>query len=809
MTGEKPACRQAGKKYKANLFFIIILLSAGFFGFGKNSLAASPKIIINEIQISGGVGKTTQEFVELYNFGDTPVDLGTLPLKLHIVNSTGSQDTSKTLTYTNRIIQPAGYFLIASTDYTEETPDVTYSASSNSLVSDGAVYISTSATKNTSVISLVCWGSSQKCDLSLANPQGGYTLEKNVAGDWQESYVLGGTPGFENFTGNDIKPEPIVYSDEIQINELSPNPTDGKEFVEFYNSGGEPVNLKGWKLQDANLENKKTFCTIASDLKIDPNSYAIFYLDDCDTSIALNNSGGDKLILFNPNQKPVSESDYTEDAKAGYTYAFDGTDWQWTSQPTPGAKNKFDEIKENAPDDNPSDSTTSICNSAICLNEILPNPKGDEVAGEYIEIFNSGDTDIAINSWTLKDKSSTKYIFPDDTKIEAGKYLVIYRADFKFSMNNSGAETVFLLDKDDKLVSSVSYNGAKENVSYNFDGAFWHWSRYLTPGKVNKFNHAPKIKIGKIKNAYAGVPISFTANTRDQDKDKLKYSWNFGDGHRSYLKNPTHIYLKKKKYTAIFTVDDGSEKFAKTISVQVKSYPKANIKIVQLSPNPAGNDTGQEKIVLLNTSKRKINLKGWKIATGSKKLINHIINSDVLLSPNETKAITNADAFFYLNNTAMKLELRYPNGKTADKLAYQKDNIAEDEIYKKTGSQWAWIAPPTENKLALVESPAENSSVLVDNQEIQNNLGKYSENTDWQKKGENKIVLASYATNLSLPKNLGSEPRILGASTVRDNSEYFAFGRPYAPEPHWAMKLVISFGEILNSILNKALNFFS
>jgi len=444
----------------------------------------------------------------------------------------------------------------------------------------------------------------------------------------------------------------------------------------------------------------------------------------------------------------------------------------------------------------------------VYLNEILPNPKDDEKTGEYIEIFNASNSDADISGWILKDASKTKYVFPDGAKIEPGKYLVIYRADFKFAMNNSGQETVSLLDKDGKIISSVTYNSAKENISYNFDGAFWHWSRFLTPGEENKFNHAPKIKISKIKNAYAGVPVSFSASVKDKDRDKLKYAWDFGDGHKSYLQNPTHIYLKKKKYIATFMVDDGSEKFAKTLSVKVQSYPKQDVKIVKLNPNPASKATGQESIVLLNNSKKKINLKGWKIATGSKKLINHIINSDISLRPNETKKITRADAFFYLNNFAMKLELRYPNGKTADKVAYAKEKIAEDEIYQKTNGKWAWIAPPAENKLVLADSPTENNPVVATygDTEIQNNLGKQTIN---ETKAKNKIILANYATDLSLPDDLASRPRVLGAETVNNSENYYTFTPPAPPEKHWAIKFLENIGMSANSILNKFILLFN
>ena len=65
------------------------------------------------------VGGSTadEEFVELFNPTSADIDLAALPLKLHIINSTGATDTNKTLHFTQSIIKAHGYFLIASSVY--------------------------------------------------------------------------------------------------------------------------------------------------------------------------------------------------------------------------------------------------------------------------------------------------------------------------------------------------------------------------------------------------------------------------------------------------------------------------------------------------------------------------------------------------------------------------------------------------------------------------------------------------------------------------------------------------------------------
>lgn len=793
----------AGRRGKKILVFLFsLLLSAGFFGFTVTSTAKDTSVVINEVQIAGE--SPDDDFIELYNPGCKDLDISGWKLRKRTKSGT---ESSIKVTSKGKIIKAKGYFLWVNSKGTlsekvepDETSQVILSENYSIALLDASGEIIDSLT----------WGASDKpfdnSFLFPANPEKNQSLKRK-----NNDFEISNSPSPQNsdeIIEEELKkcitkpPLSVVYSDKIRINELLPNSSGDEntdEFIELYNFSSELIALENWQLKD---KSGKTYTF--PKINVAGGDYLAVYSKD--SKIALNNSGLEDVSLLNPDDEVVFYISYTDADRMDFSYSFETDDtWQWTFPPTPREKNRFDEP---VPPEDQIDNNISTCNGSICLNEILPNPKGDEKTGEFVEIYNAEDSIIDLAGWTLKDSSKTKYTFPTDAKIEPGKYSVIYRTDFKFAMNNSGHETIYLLDKSGKTASLVSYNGAKENVSYNFDGAFWHWSRFLTPKKENRFNHAPKVKIKKNKEAFAGVPVAFEASVKDKDKDKVKYIWDFGDGHKSYLKNPTHIYLKRKKYTVTFTVDDGSEKFAKTISMQVKSYPKADIKIVQLSPNPAGNDMGKEKIVLLNNSKKKINLKGWKIATGSKKLINHLIANDFLIEPGKTASITRQNAFFYLNNTVMKLELRYPNGKTADKVAYQKEKINENEIYKKTNGQWAWIAPEAENKLALAENLVENNPVLADNQEIQNNLGKYSTDPQWQKKKENAIVLASYATNLSLPKDFSNQPRVLGASTIQNDSDYFSFGRPYVPEPHWAVKFVNSLGSKINQLLNKLIGYF-
>ncbi|MEK7598105.1 MAG: PKD domain-containing protein, partial [Patescibacteria group bacterium] len=238
----------------------------------------------------------------------------------------------------------------------------------------------------------------------------------------------------------------------------------------------------------------------------------------------------------------------------------------------------------------------------------------------------------------------------------------------------------------------------------------WRWSKFLTAGAENKFNNLPEVSKKKDKKIYVGIYADFSAKGSDKDGDKLKFTWDFGDGgSKSYKKETRHKFKKAGKYKVTLKVSDGSEDKIETFNVRVEKFPQSKVKIVSVSPNPTGKDSDVEYIVLQNKSKKKINLKDWSVATGSKNLYNHPISEDIVIKPGKTITLTRTFSKFSLNNKKARVELRYPDGKVASKLAYdkKKKSVAEDEIYSKESGQWAWVGPKAETKLALKTTPPE------------------------------------------------------------------------------------------------------
>lgn len=96
----------------------------------------------------------------------------------------------------------------------------------------------------------------------------------------------------------------------------------------------------------------------------------------------------------------------------------------------------------------------------IIISEFLPNPAGKDTEGEWVKLFNNGDTAVNLNGWQIKDASGKAFIFSATNKniIAGGETLTLNYKTTKISLNNNG-ETIFLYDKSGKLMDKAEYIG--------------------------------------------------------------------------------------------------------------------------------------------------------------------------------------------------------------------------------------------------------------------------------------------------------------------------------------------------------------
>lgn len=353
--------------------------------------------------------------------------------------------------------------------------------------------------------------------------------------------------------------------------------------------------------------------------------------------------------------------------------------------------------------------------------------------------------------------------------------------------------------------------------------------------EINELDIAIRIK--KDKKIYPKIYAYFEAEISDRDGNNfnlirrgkkyeydcligknecpepvLKFTWEFGDKRKSYLFSTKHKYEETGTYDAKLTVKSGKKKTIINFKVDVGKMPHPKVKIVEVNANPSGKDAENETITIKNESKKKINLKGWSIATGWKKLINHPIREDLYIKAGKKKEITREVSKFTLNNKKSKIELRYPDGEVADDVKYKKkkESVKEGENYVKVKKKWKWIIneqPVTDGKQQIQDIDVSKALVAVENANIvkintdnfaKEDLGKQC------KDDADALVLNDKVFDIGKIK---FESRLHGTKIARDVNDVYYFMPIYPLKEHYLSLFLKGVFFRINANLNFFLNY--
>lgn len=180
------------KKIILVLFCAILFLGARF---------ASAGVIINEVQIGGATA--TDEFIELYNSGDTSQDLTDWSIKRKTSSGTEYSLVSSSRLKDKSILANSYFLLAKESGYVGNiTPDVLWpSSASYSLANDNTILLYNNT--NVDSISKVGWGNASDCDgTCVSNPTDGNSLQL-INGTWVAAVP---TPGAINQTSSSTPP---------------------------------------------------------------------------------------------------------------------------------------------------------------------------------------------------------------------------------------------------------------------------------------------------------------------------------------------------------------------------------------------------------------------------------------------------------------------------------------------------------------------------------------------------------------------------------------------------------------------------
>ncbi|MCK5475739.1 MAG: lamin tail domain-containing protein [Candidatus Pacebacteria bacterium] len=664
-------------------------------------------IIISEIQISGdGV---YDEFVELYNPIDQEIDLENWDLK----RKTKSGIENNVLNNIEGIIPAYGYFLII--------PRANCGDGGNEDCYKGAVVFDDEYTTNSFfakdntillynnngvLIDKLGWGSAVdfESEVVMNNPENDQSLERTIINgivkdtdNNSADFVLQTVPNPQNSSvvndqnseneqeenGNSSKthPNPSQEGNRIIITEFLPNPkgSDSEdEFIEIYNSGNIEIDLENWTLEDKMGSIKKFI--IPEGTKIGADEYRVFYSSE--TKITLNNNG-DGVLLRNSEDNVISETSLSNLAPEGQSYSLNKSgNWIWTLMITPEKENVI--MQEDQQDDNSSqedeindseqdDSGETHLNPSgegnkIIITEFLSNPEDSDRDNEFIEIYNNDTIKIDLEGWALEDKmgSVKKFIIPEGTKIDVGKYKVFYSDQTRITLNNSG-DGVILRDNKNNIIDETPVSGlVKEDQSFAKDkNESWVLTLRPTPGRKNviRSEENDKQKSSTQENGVGGIDnkINSTNNKDSGADDVVSDSYDYSD----------------------------------------------RIVISEIYPNPIGNDNREENyewIEIYNNSDSKVNLKGWRIDDilnkGSKP---YLIIEDIIIKPRDFVVFQNSQTKIVLNNSGDEVNILWPDGTVVDNLKYEKSKEGYSYNWVSSDS-WDWNKKITPGNNNIVEN---------------------------------------------------------------------------------------------------------
>lgn len=126
----------------------------------------------------------------------------------------------------------------------------------------------------------------------------------------------------------------------------------------------------------------------------------------------------------------------------------------------------------------------------LYINEWFPNPVGNDAAGEFVELYNSGAVTASLNGYALGDGAKKTFKL-DGYSIPPVGYLVLKHAQDKLTLKNTDGE-VLLYGPGGQMVDAASFAGAApegksfSRVDYSAAPIAHFVFTYPTPGAANK-----------------------------------------------------------------------------------------------------------------------------------------------------------------------------------------------------------------------------------------------------------------------------------------------------------------------------------
>lgn len=673
----------------SSIFFI-----AGFLLFVNLAHAAPSDVVITEIMYDPVGLDTNHEWIELKNIGSESAEIkGGATSDAWRMFMDGANHTFSTTTILNAneylVVTPSStIFLTDHPSFVGKIIDMSFSLPNSSstlglrIGSDGTIWSEINYSNS--------WGGNGN----------GKSLEKkiddgdNLATNWQESSVVGGTFGAinsvpvvqDNFADSTTQAETtstvVVEPAKIVINEIYPITTTSteKEWVELYNATTSTVDISNWALHDnsstttlSGVINAQGFLVIEFTNRLN-NTGDILQLSDANQNLI------DKVAYGNYADGNIADNAQVGDAGQSLARKTDGidtdsdiNDFAVTTSPTRNSANKIVapvSVTQNTPivTNNTSagggsnNSSLSNYHNIVFISEFLSDPQTNDK--EWVEIYNNSNQIINLSNWYLEEGSEEQTKLSGE--ILAHSFFVIESP--KGSLNNSG-DIIFLYDSSNSLVDKVSYGS---------------WN----DGNIN--DNAPV--------AYDGKSVG-RKTWEDITSDKEKFF---------ITQFPT------PRNANIFAAENNLISHNKLLIDQNIIPAPTSVVINEVLPNPKGVDGDKEYIELANNTDKAVNLAGWYLINSSHK--KYFLSTISTISANGFFLVTRKDSKIALKNTGGDfVELYDASNHLMDKVIYE-DMAGDDVSYNRiatTSSLWLWSEALTPGRTNILQLPNHAPEIAV------------------------------------------------------------------------------------------------
>ena len=433
---------------------------------------ADLSVVINEIMYRPTNDAVDLEYIELYNRGDSPVDLSDWQLVDEILFDFPDGTT----------IQPHSFLVVAADPGSLETK---YSLSgvlgpwSGDLGDEFAVLrlvdgnngdADTVEYRNANSWPLGADGSGSSLELIDVNS------DNNIGSHWAESVERGGTPGRKNG----------VAEGSVVINEfLASSDLGTTDWIELYNRGDTERDISGWYLTDdaATL----TEWIIPPDTVLQPGEAVFFHplnfgLSAEGEDLFLTQSDGvtvESRVVFGDQQPDVTQGRYPDGSPSWSFYPANGTPGQPNGTPT---------------------------TSPVVINEIMYHPAGDNDAEEFIELYNAGPGEVDLTGWKIR--GGIRYDFLAGEALAAGAYLVVAHdpdsVNAKYGLEDS------LGPFDSRRLSNRGENLALHDAMGNVVDAVFYRDRGRWPRAADGDGASLELRSSTMDNA---IPEAWVGNS--------------------------------------------------------------------------------------------------------------------------------------------------------------------------------------------------------------------------------------------------------------------------------------------------------